>query len=493
MTALLGTDRPRLSRQRGLTLIEILGAIAVGASLMSLLSGVWGDLAKSQHAYNIQRYHQSVAQGAVRYIEANWAGLQSQMLPEGNESELRVTTQTLVDTGFLPQWWGHINPAGQTSCVMVRKHTLGPHTELQALLVTEGGSAIGIRDIWTAAGVSGHGVGILEQPLVNGQAGQVQASGYYGQWAYRFAPAGAPNLDRLTAVGCPDASAGGARRALQSGHLATWLSLRNPSQIAAGQSVQRRSASSNTYTTLLGVLGLGSWFSATADPTGTVLSTNLTGVPKEVDASCIVDEAGKGAADASGRVLVCGLTNDGKLTWQASGAVTLLDRLSAAQFAVMKVVQPSSSCNGHQLGELARVDDGTLAYCSREGVSHKPSSWKWRRVGGKWKYVTWEFTGNRGTVYDNNPIWLDGLPLTTRAVQLQIFMEPNVSTDVLTFKVDLPHGEIAKTCCGRNFTAPYLSMPPDLGTRYRIINETGGPYSNLWILPAGYIDDDPTP
>lgn len=476
-------------QQAGLTLIEVLGTLALGAGLMVFMIQIINDMGKTQYNVYVQRHHQVMANAAASYVENNWTRLSEQLELQDTDTaarDLRITMKDLVEQNALPIWWPLTNPVGQSTCLLVKRQpstTPSGEAVLQALLVTEGGTPIKIENIWTAAGVNGHGIGILDRPAqAAGGYGAVQARGLFGQWEESFDSTGVTR--KFLGTGCP--ANGNPAAALEAGHLATWLTVRNPREVGALQVVKRQNATATEHVTMIGALTLPQ------PDTGTTVLKGDTPIYANTD-SCTAADEGKTAATTQGQVLLC-LRDGDNYNWLLLNAATAVDRVSAPQFALLKTVTDKSTCNDSAIGELARVADGAMAYCSRLTVNEARANWKWRKVGGKWKFTR----ANVERKYMVRLPWGTGRPAfdlgsTARALQMQIFLEPP-TPDKTWAVVTRTEGSvddftIGKTCCSRILVFPYMSGP--ITTSSPIYDLSGhSDLSGFYIYLNGYVEDD---
>lgn len=464
------------SRQSGLTLVEILGALAVGAGLILFMIQIISNMTQSQYSVYIQRHHQIVADASSKYVEKYWFNLSSELeMMENNPSrELHFPMSELVSKGFLPSWWPTKNPMGQVPCLLIRRQpslNSNDEAQLQALLVTEGGRPLLIQNAWTAAGVNGHGVGILDSFIsTNGSPAPVTARGFAGQWQESFDPSGQSRL--FTGIGCNNAS-------LESGRIATLLTIRDPREIGDLQVVKRNNSNSVHGTTLFGSLGF-----TKPENGNSLIATNIAPLLNANDV-CLSTQDGWTGSTRRGDILVCSRTSSGSYKWLIMNASMLLDRVSSPQFSILKVVTPGDSCTNYSIGELARISNGSLAYCSRPTLISAPSTWVWTKTGGKWKYVKYE---QQLAMYSGSSFSFS-TPSTARVLQLQFFLEP--TDKVLSISMKLPSGQLmplAKTCCYRSSNISLLSSAYKYGVLD--VRSEDNQVSAVWSILTGYIDDD---
>ncbi len=156
---------------RGFTLIEILGALAIGAVLIvGLLQLVLASMqdTKSQQA---AQHQQRVSAAAAKYIAANQATL---LAAATDTVPARVTLAQLQAAGLLSAAQAATNAYGQTPCLLVLQPQPG---QLEGLVVTEGGPApIPEKELPFVAANAGPGGGYIPY------GASLIAQGAYGAW-----------------------------------------------------------------------------------------------------------------------------------------------------------------------------------------------------------------------------------------------------------------------------------------------------------------------
>jgi len=144
-----------LQRQRGVTLIEILGALAIMAAMTAgvvrLIDQYTGDVKSSITAQHLS----TISTAAQAYVKDNYGvivGAATATVPAV------VTVPMLIASGYLTAGYSTTNNYGQTACVLVLKPTAN---NLIALVSTEGGTAIDditLGGVVSTLGASGGGV-----------------------------------------------------------------------------------------------------------------------------------------------------------------------------------------------------------------------------------------------------------------------------------------------------------------------------------------------
>lgn len=144
----------------GFALLELLGALAVGALILIGLSAAMdtslSDLKGQQAAY----YQSQVVAAAGKYIAANTQALQ--LATPTAAAVVPVTLAQLNAGRFLPAGLAATNAYGQSACVLVRQPDPAGHPgQFDTLVVTLGGQKIGDADIAVVAAAAGAGGGYI--------------------------------------------------------------------------------------------------------------------------------------------------------------------------------------------------------------------------------------------------------------------------------------------------------------------------------------------
>ncbi|RJF96854.1 shufflon system plasmid conjugative transfer pilus tip adhesin PilV [Noviherbaspirillum cavernae] len=149
--------------QRGITLIETLGALVIGTLMLIGLTAMIDRSLEDTKEQQAALYQTQVTDAARKYIKADYATL----LASAPVSEtpapataFPVNTQKLIDHGFLPKNFFLRNVYDQNTCVLVRQPKAGV---LDALVVTTGGQPIPQKDIPAVAANAGQGSGYISQ------------------------------------------------------------------------------------------------------------------------------------------------------------------------------------------------------------------------------------------------------------------------------------------------------------------------------------------
>jgi Tfp pilus assembly protein PilE len=148
------------STQRGITLIETMGAMAIGAIMMVGLIAMIDTSMEDSKGQQAAFYQSQVTAAARKYIAANNADLMSKT---PTPKVVAIDIKELKDNKFLPSNFEPTNAYGQSTCVLVRQPTpvdpLKP--KLEALVVTSGGKKIEDKLIAAVALNAGQGSGYI--------------------------------------------------------------------------------------------------------------------------------------------------------------------------------------------------------------------------------------------------------------------------------------------------------------------------------------------
>lgn len=207
--------------QRGFTLIEILGALAISALMLAGLSAMIDNALDDTKGQQTALYQAQVADAASKYMTFNYATLIGVATPT---APVAINLNQLKLAGLLPSNISAQNNYQQTPCVLVlradRNNPDGSTTALlHGLVVTEGGSAIPEKIIASIAAESGQGGGFFSFTAPN----PLTARGAFNAWS--LSTATTPTLANFIGTNCSGTPAG-------AGHLATALFYDGPGQLA---------------------------------------------------------------------------------------------------------------------------------------------------------------------------------------------------------------------------------------------------------------------
>jgi hypothetical protein len=277
--------------QRGITLIEVLGVLAITIVLtlgLNTLIDISLDDVKAQQT----GLHQDQAVDAARkYITANYNTL---VAATSGGATGTITVAQLKTAGFLSSEFSVTNVFGQTPCVLVRQPASG---KLDALVATYGGRAIPERDLRMAAMHAGQGGGYISTQAPGTARGTAWAM---VTTAFRNVPCSGTTV--LTGAATND-----------GGHLVSALFYDGPDQLSTD--FMRRSA----------VAGQPALNQMNA-PIHLKPGTKAQAIEEDAtDPRCATtSDTGKIAVSASGRLLTC---QSG--VWKSQGSGTWRDPVSS--------------------------------------------------------------------------------------------------------------------------------------------------------------------
>ncbi|WP_225202495.1 shufflon system plasmid conjugative transfer pilus tip adhesin PilV [Herbaspirillum sp. alder98] len=130
-----------LRRQSGIAMLEILGALAIGAILVMGLSSMMDTALEDTKGQQAAYYQSQIVAAGQKYIAANAATLTTSLPATG--SLLAVGVAQLKTGKFLADGTATKNGYGQTPCVLIRQpDPSGNPGKFDALVVTTGGEKI---------------------------------------------------------------------------------------------------------------------------------------------------------------------------------------------------------------------------------------------------------------------------------------------------------------------------------------------------------------
>ncbi|WEF32249.1 shufflon system plasmid conjugative transfer pilus tip adhesin PilV [Pseudoduganella chitinolytica] len=149
-----------LARQRGMTLIEVLAALAIGAVLLVGLATLVDRSLDDMKGQQTASYQAQVVDAASRYLDAKF-----DVVVAGTPTAatvLPITLEQLRTAKFLPASFSDTNAYGQGTCVLVRRPdpTFYPK-QFDALIVTTAGTPIEDKDLPAIAIQAGSGGGYI--------------------------------------------------------------------------------------------------------------------------------------------------------------------------------------------------------------------------------------------------------------------------------------------------------------------------------------------
>jgi type II secretory pathway pseudopilin PulG len=145
------------SSQRGMTLIEVLGALAIGILLLFGLTAMIDTSMEDLKGQQTALHQEQVVNAARKYIADNYTAL---LTSTGGGVVVPITVAQLRTSNYLSAGFSITNAYRQTPCVLVRQPAAG---KLDALIATYGGQTIGDRDLPTVAMHAGQGGGYINK------------------------------------------------------------------------------------------------------------------------------------------------------------------------------------------------------------------------------------------------------------------------------------------------------------------------------------------
>jgi len=281
--------------QSGLALIEILGALAVGAIMMIGLVGLMDASMADTKGQQTGDYQYQVTAAATKLMSAQYDTLAA---PANLGKTLALGVSDLANAKLLPAGFKATNAYGQTPCILIRpsvKTVNGqPVYLLNALVVTEGTStqAIPDKELGYIATLAGAGGGSLSK------LSPTAAKGAYGAWT--IDGSSAPKLSEFQSASCTG-------NVMAAGSLVSAIFYDGPGQLSTDflyRHAQPGHPELNQMTTPLQITKQ--------------LSDGFIDADTSSDTYCVVADPttfGKMAIDATGAVLSC---QSGK--WQRQGS-----------------------------------------------------------------------------------------------------------------------------------------------------------------------------
>lgn len=160
---------------RGFTLIEMLGVLAVGALMTLGVVAMIDSTLEDSKGQQAALYQSQITAAAIKYINANYATLQAEA--SASPPAMR-NVDALKAAGFLSSNFNATNPYGQTPCILVQA---SPPALLNALVVTEGGTDIATKELAYVAANAGQGGGYISS------SNPTVAQGAFNSWSMPLA------------------------------------------------------------------------------------------------------------------------------------------------------------------------------------------------------------------------------------------------------------------------------------------------------------------
>ncbi|MFS2008017.1 shufflon system plasmid conjugative transfer pilus tip adhesin PilV [Duganella sp. CT11-25] len=186
-------------KQRGIAMIEILGALLIGAMLVAGLSAMIDTGMEDAKAQRAAQYQSQMAAAAATYLADQYGAL---AVPAKVGQTLVITPAMLKAAGMLPPGMAAANPYEQGACLLVRPRVKSPAAPttivLDALVVSEG-AAIPDRVLAFAAASAGAGFITSRDPT--------RAQSASGAWT--LSATTSPTLASFISANCSGTAAGG--------------------------------------------------------------------------------------------------------------------------------------------------------------------------------------------------------------------------------------------------------------------------------------------
>lgn len=163
--------RRLFGRQRGVTLLEALAALLIGALVIAGVSRMINVSLNDSRDQQVAAYQQQIAAAVGQAIKLNYNTLLG--IPATPSTVYSMSD--LVALNFLPPSFANAkNGFGQSFCLLVQQPSPG---QIDAMLITTGGTAIPDVDLGYIAANSGVGGGLI------GSSQPGNAVGAYGGWS----------------------------------------------------------------------------------------------------------------------------------------------------------------------------------------------------------------------------------------------------------------------------------------------------------------------
>jgi type II secretory pathway pseudopilin PulG len=166
-----------MRRQRGVTLVEALAALAIASALLAGLARMIDDSMEELKQQQTALQQAQVVAAAAKYIAANYADL---VTGTDGGAVTAVTVAQLQAAGYLSSGFATTNPYQQSACILVSQPAAG---KLDALVAGYGGTAIPDRSIAAVAMMAGQGGGYIStaQPgTARGASGSLATTAHQG-------------------------------------------------------------------------------------------------------------------------------------------------------------------------------------------------------------------------------------------------------------------------------------------------------------------------
>ncbi|WP_035373086.1 shufflon system plasmid conjugative transfer pilus tip adhesin PilV [Pseudoduganella violaceinigra] len=169
-------------RQAGMGLLELLGALAIGAVLLLGLTGMSDSSLDELRGQQAAYYQAQVVHAADRYMLANHTAIKAATPTAA--AVLAVSLEQLRSGRFLPAGFADLNAYQQSTCLLIRQpDAAGAPGKFDALVVTSGGKPIGDKDIGAVSLHAGPGSGFIaarEPAVARGASWHMDTTPYRG-------------------------------------------------------------------------------------------------------------------------------------------------------------------------------------------------------------------------------------------------------------------------------------------------------------------------
>jgi type II secretory pathway pseudopilin PulG len=231
--------------QHGFSLLEMMAALAIGMFMLFGLTAILNSSLQDTKGQQTAQYQALFSGAAKRYLDDNYVNLLDSIAAGATlavtlgvlNGSTPLSGSTPPSVAYLPPSFAATNAYRQTPCMLIYKKS---PTELEVLIVTEGGDEIPDADIGYAAAMAGTGGGAIRLVTPNNPTSGLIARGAYGGWLLDNTSS-SPNLNTFTYQSCSGNRA-------EQGHLATAL-FYGAGQVAA-DFLYRSNNGNPTYNTM---------------------------------------------------------------------------------------------------------------------------------------------------------------------------------------------------------------------------------------------------
>ena len=206
---------PRLAQQRGFSLLEIMAALAIGMLMMASLTAMVDSSLQDTKGQQTAQYQAQFSAAASRYLNDKAIALQASV--SASPGGTYAVNLAALKPAYLPAAFAPTNAYRQTPCMLVRGTATA--NQLDALIVTEAGDPIPVKDIGYVAANAGTGGGSIRLLDTNNPTSPVIAQGAYLSWQLDN-----PAYSNFTSANCSGTAA-------TVGRMATILSYGGPNAI----------------------------------------------------------------------------------------------------------------------------------------------------------------------------------------------------------------------------------------------------------------------